>query len=106
MADRKPTIKSVRSATGDRLRLADHTLVICQQGTNQPYCEVKPGYNPGIGAHITFYRVAALDPSKKEPVLTFGVGGIGSLIRLLPLVIAAARRLESSARKANSKKHP
>lgn len=88
----------MRKRIGDRLE-GDHTLVITLRGTNQPYCKFKPGYSPGIGPFVSVYRCSTTAPDEDgEHVLTFGVGGIMSILRWLPLVINHARRMESAER--------
>jgi hypothetical protein len=56
-----------------------------------PYCVVKPAWNSGLGPHVSFYRITM--DGEEEHVLTFGAGGVTSLVRWLPLVITAARRI-------------
>lgn len=69
----------------------DGSLTVTLRDTNQPYCRIRPGYNQGIGPHVTFYRIVV--NGEEEPVLILGVGGVNSLIRWLPMVLTTARRM-------------
>lgn len=93
MSDIRP--RAVR-AHGDKL-LADHTLVITLRGTDKPYCKIKPEYTQELGPHISIYRM--LIDGSEERCLTLGSGAVSSILRWLPMVMSAARRLENSASK-------
>jgi len=82
---------------GDRLT-QDCKIVISYRGTSDPYCEVVPRYSRSLGPHAEFYRITGND---RELVLTLGWGGLNTLIRWLPLVRSAARRMEASDRRTD-----
>lgn len=93
MSNDKPRIAK-RMGRGDHV-LSDGSLVITLKGTNQPYCKIKPGYEPFLGPHVAVYRMH--ESGEEDRVLTIGAGGVGSIVRWLPIVLSSARRLENEA---------
>ena len=84
-------IKPARRKHGDHIRAKDSAIVITQRGTDKPHVIIKPGYNPGIGPHLSFYRVM-LDGSE-DYCFTIGTGGVNTLLRWLPMTLTTARRM-------------
>jgi hypothetical protein len=70
------------------------TLVLLSDG--KPHVEVRPAYNAGIGPAIVFYRVSTAEP---EHLFTLRLASVTALVRKLPIVTAAALRLEAKAKK-------
>lgn len=83
-----------RSALQSHL-LGDHTLVIMQD--EHPLVRIRPGFNSMIGPHVTMYRV--LGSGEEVHLVTFNVTQTRGILRWLPLVLNAARRLGSIKQK-------
>lgn len=89
-------ITTKRTNRCDRIN-HDGSLVIYFRGTTKPYCRFKPGYNPEIGPYVALYRFVFTDGEQEEHLLTIGLDAVTSILTRLPLVVAAARRLQSRA---------
>jgi hypothetical protein len=72
----------------------DHVLELMDL-EGAPYIEVRPGYTEMMGPVIHFYRVGI--SSQAEYLLTLRLPSVNELVRKLPIVIAAARRLQNGA---------
>lgn len=74
---------------------ANCVLVILDE-RGQPYVEVRPVYNDGIGPAIALYRI---NPASDEYLCTLRLPSVNALVRKLPIVLAAAKRLQAKAEK-------
>jgi len=89
--EKKPTIRPAQRARYRGYAItSDHTLIIYITGTEKAYAEFAPRVLGGEPI-VTVYKYDN-QGEEKSPVLSFGAGGIGNIIRYLPLVLAAARR--------------
>lgn len=66
----------------------DNTLVIMLD--TQPYVELRPSYSRELGAHIEVYKVLYSEP---QYLFTLHLATVGPLVKKLPIVVSAARRL-------------
>jgi hypothetical protein len=58
--------------------------------------EVRPGYEDALGPVIHIYRVGIHDST--ERLLTLPIPTVSELVRKLPIVVAASRRLQVRAK--------
>lgn len=77
-------------------RMRNSTLVLLDEQGN-PHVELRPYYTTGTGPAVQFYRVSGADP---EYQFTLRLNTVNALVRRLPIVTAAARRLSNEDRKA------
>lgn len=75
--------------------MRDNTLVLLDEQGN-PHVELRPYYTTGTGPAVQFYRVSG---DKPEYQFTLRLNAVNALVRRLPIVTAAARRLQNSDRK-------
>lgn len=75
-------------------RMRGNTLVLLDTQGN-PHVEVRPYYTTGTGPAVQFYRVGGAEP---EYQFTLRLNTINMLVRRLPIVTAAARRLQNVGR--------
>jgi hypothetical protein len=74
----------------------DSVLVLMDE-QGKPHVEARPEYNEGIGPAISLWRVNGVTP---EHLVTLRMPSANALVRKLPLVVSAAMRLESRAKKS------
>jgi hypothetical protein len=72
----------------------DALVLLDDQG--KPHVEVRPYYHAGTGPALEFYRVGGAMP---EYQFTLRLNTINALVRKLPIVLSAARRLQNGAEK-------
>lgn len=76
-------------------RMRDNTIVLLDD-LGKPHIEVRPYYHEGVGPGIQFYRVSESAP---EYLFTLRLTTVNALVRKLPIVTTAARRLQNGANK-------
>jgi hypothetical protein len=69
-------------------------LVLLDEQGN-PHVELRPHYHEGTGPAVQFYRVNGVDP---EYQFTLRLNTVNALVRRLPIVVSAARRLQNGNR--------
>jgi|1186.fasta_scaffold81221_2 hypothetical protein len=72
----------------------DCTLVILDD-QGRPCVELRPGYEPALGPVIHIYRVGIHE--SQTHLLTLRLPAINTLVRRLPIALAAAKRLQAKA---------
>jgi hypothetical protein len=74
------------------VRLRENTLVLLDD-QGKPHVELRPYYSAGTGPAVEFYRVSETAP---EYQFTLRLNTINELVRKLPIVLSAARRLQNT----------
>jgi hypothetical protein len=72
----------------------DCTLVILDE-QGHPYAELRPGYEAALGPVLHLYRIGV--HGDQPYLLTLRLPTVNALIRKLPIVMAAAKRLQVRA---------
>jgi hypothetical protein len=78
------------------VKVRGNSVLVILDERGRPYIEVRPTYNEGIGPAITLYRV---NLAGHEYMCTLRLPTVTAFIRKLPIVTAAALRLEAKAQK-------
>jgi hypothetical protein len=71
-------------------------VLVLLDDLGRPYVEVRPYYTEGTGPAVEFYRVGV---ATSEYQFTLRLNVLGALVRKLPIVTSAARRLQNGNRK-------
>ncbi len=79
------------------VRVRDGNVLEILRSDGVVFAEVRPGYEDLLGPVLHIYRIGLHDSA--ERVLTLPIPSVTELVRKLPIVIAAARRLQVKAKK-------
>jgi hypothetical protein len=71
-------------------------VIVLLDAEGNPHVEVRPHYTAGTGPGISVYRVNGVEP---EYLFTLRSNTVNALVRKLPIVTTAARRLQNESRK-------
>jgi hypothetical protein len=100
----EPRIKALPSTRGTRLeRSADGRIkmVINLHGApDVKYAEIEPGYIPGVGPVLNFYRIGIT--GERQSALILSVNVMHHFIRWFPILADAGRRISRQSRKQSS----
>jgi hypothetical protein len=78
------------------VKVRDNSALVILDDQGRPYIEARPYYTEGTGPAVEFYRVGGAEP---EYQFTLRLPSINALVRKLPIVLAAAKRLQARAEK-------
>jgi hypothetical protein len=78
------------------VRVRDDNVLEVLHTDGTVLCEVRPGYEEILGPVIHIYRVGI--HGSTERLLTLRLMSVSELVRKLPIVISAARRLQNGAK--------
>jgi hypothetical protein len=73
----------------------NNIVLLDDQG--KPYVEVRPYYHEGVGPAVEFRRVNV--NGEAEYLFTLRLNTVNALVRKLPIVTTAAKRLQNEANK-------
>lgn len=77
--------------------LSNNVLVLMDE-LGKPHIEVRPYYRPDVGPAIQFYRSGISDEHESAYMFTLRLRTVQALVRKLPIVTAAALRLQNGDR--------
>lgn len=77
-------------------RIRGNATLVLLDDHSKPYVEVRPYYTPGTGPAVSIYRVGG---AEAEYLFTLRLPVVNELVRKLPIVTAAALRLQARAEK-------